>query len=65
MQKTVKKNLTVLDISSLDSITISPVHILAALRKSLLKIMRRAARDIFSEPSFTSTVNVVDCRVAI
>ena len=54
-----------LGISPFDNITISPVHILAALRKSLLKIRRRAVRDIFSEPSFSSTVNVVDCRVAI
>ena len=58
------KNLTV-DISPFDNITISPVHTLAALRKSLLKISRRAARDIFSEPSFSSAVNVIDCRDAI
>jgi hypothetical protein len=59
------KNLTVLDISPFDKITTSPVHILAALRKSELKIRRRAARDIDSEPWFSSIVNVFDCKVAI
>ena len=58
------KDLTI-DISPFDNITISPVHTLAALRKSLLKISRRAARDIFSEPSFSSAVNVLDCNEAI
>ena len=52
-----------LDTSPFDNITKSPVHILAALRKSLLKIRHRAARDIFSGPLFSSTVNVLDCRV--
>jgi hypothetical protein len=61
----VNKNPTVLDISPFDSITISPVHTLAALRKSLFKISRRAVRDVFSEPSFSSIVNVLDSRLAI
>lgn len=65
-KKLVNKNLTVpLDISPFDKITISPVYNLAALRSSALKIRRRAARGILSESLFSSTVNVLDCRVAI